>query len=121
MPPGLGARASTTMALERCWSEGPSPGAGVRTGAAVVAVAARGRLSAEVAASATRRVLVALFARAARRAFLAREVYSWAREAERAAFSSEAATAALEALSAVSEALIASVTVRERMLVARPA
>ena len=77
------------------------------TGAAVVAVAARGRLLAEARASATRRVFVAL---SARRASLAREMESWAREAERAA-SSEAAAAAFEVLSVVSDALAAWATV----------
>ena len=100
-------RASTAIALEGSGSEGSSPGAGV----AVVAVAARGRRSAEVPASAIRPVFVLLSTRAARRASLAREMESWAREAERAA-SSEAAAAAFEALSAVSEALVASAAVR---------
>ena len=65
----------TAIVLGGGGSEGPRPGAGV--GVAVVAVAARGRLSVEAPASATRRVFVALvfvalFARAARRASLAR-------------------------------------------------
>ena len=69
MPPGLRIRASIAMAPERCWSERPSPGAGVGTRTAVVAVAAWGKLPAQAPASAMRRVFVAPFARAARRAF----------------------------------------------------
>ena len=84
-------RASALIVLGGSESEVASPGAG----AAVVAVAARGRHSPEVLATETRRIFVLLSARAARRASLAREMESWAWEAERAA-SSEAAAAAFE-------------------------
>ena len=75
-------------ALSGGWSGGWSGG-----------VITRDRPPAETPASANRRILVVLSARAVRGASLAREVTSRAREAERTA-SSEALAAALEALAA---------------------